>query len=402
MPKPDNNKQLLKALNRSLVLNAIKRFNPISRADVARMLGLSPATITSLTAEMIGEGLIFEKAAGNSSGGRPPVLLAINPHGGFAVGLKLTESEVIAALTDLEATLIAKARLPWGGQSVRQASEVINNAIEQLIEQAKINRKQILGVGIGLAGVVNVEAGKLLNSPYLPWKNLDLTAELQKRLRIPVYIDNDVNTLTLAEKWFGAGQGYKDFIVVTLGRGVGMGIVVNNQLQHGKHGGAGELGHIVVQENGALCSCGKRGCLEAYIGDSGLVKMAQSKYAEAGKPKPDLSIDALTQLAFEGDSIALEVMKTEASYLGQTLANLLNILDPALIVLGGEGLRAGELLLREVKKMIAAHVINAVGEDFNIISENWGDDAWARGAASLVLKEIFELPINKEEKAPVR
>lgn len=389
-----NHKELLKSLNRSLILNAIKRFGPISRADVARLLGLSPATLTSMTARMLAEGLIYEKMAGLSSGGRPPVLLALNPQGGFAVGVKLTESTVIAALTDLEANTQAKASLPWDGKTPQSACQNIRQVIAKLIKIADINRAQVIGLGIGLAGVVDATTGIILESPFLPWKNLDLRRELESRLRIPVFVDNDVNTLTLAEKWFGAGVGIKDFLVVTIGRGVGMGIVVNGQLYQGKHGGAGELGHVLVDENGPLCACGKKGCLEAFISDSALLQEAARQYTTEIAPT---TIENLVRLAEMGDEPAKQIFAIAGKVLGKALAQLINIFDPELIILGGEGLRAGEIMLAPMREVVESQVLKAFVGGYRISEEAWGDDAWARGAASLVLRELFESPVHKEE-----
>lgn len=389
-----NHKELLKSINRSLILNAIKRFGPISRADVARLLGLSPATLTSMTAKMIKEGLIYEKASGYSMGGRPPVLLALNPQGGFAVGVKLTESILIAALTDLEANTLAKTSLPWDGKTHQSASQNIRQAITRLIRIAGINRAQVIGLGIGLAGVVDAADGIVRESPYLPWENLDLRSELESALRIPVFIDNDVNTLTLAEKWFGAGVGVKDFLVVTIGRGVGMGIVVNDQLYHGKHGGAGELGHVLVDEKGPQCSCGKRGCLEAFISDSSLLEEATGKFSADQVPT---TIENLVQLAEMGNESAQQIFAKAGKILGKALAQLINLFDPELIILGGEGLRAGEIMLTPMREAVEAHVVKAFVGGYLISEEAWGDDAWARGAASLVLRELFESPVHKEE-----
>lgn len=399
---PLGNKDLIRALNRSLVLNTIKTFGPIARAEVARRTGLSPAAVTGLTADLIGEGLVFEKAAGDSSGGRPPILLALNPRGGYVVGVKVTETQVIAALTDMEATIISKVNLPWNGDSKDEFIQVIMDVVATLVSQGGIRRKQLIGVGIGLAGVVDARAGTLRKSPYLPWQDLPLRDLLQTKLRLPVYLDNDVNTLTLAEKWFGAGQGVENFLVVTIGRGVGLGIVMNGQFCRGAHGGAGEFGHTLVDEQGPLCACGKRGCLEAYASDPALMREAAVEGAVGRKVSTP---NELVVLAAEGDPGALAILARAGQVLGRAVADLINLLDPELIILGGEGTRAGEALIGPMRQAFGRQVMSGLSNDIAFRVEPWGDDAWARGAASLVLRELFESPVHKEElqsAAPAR
>jgi predicted NBD/HSP70 family sugar kinase len=275
MTHPTGNRDLIRAINRSHVLNAIKSYGPIGRAEIAKRISLSPATVTSITAKLIAQKLVLEKSAGESSGGRPPILLVINPRGRYVVGIKLTETHAVCALTDLEASVIAKLSIPLSGHEPAQVVDDLARMVLSFIREQKITRKQLLGVGIGLAGIVDAESGVLRQSPIYGWSNVPLRDMLQSKLHIPVYIENDVNTLTLTERWFGPGQGIDNFLTVTVGRGVGLGIVVNGQFYCGQAGGAGEFGHITINPDGPLCACGKRGCLEVYVGDPGLVRSAR-------------------------------------------------------------------------------------------------------------------------------
>jgi N-acetylglucosamine repressor len=387
---------MIKALNRSIVLNTIKALGPIARAEVARRTGLSPATVTGLTADLIEEGLIFEKAAGDSSGGRPPILLALNPKGGYVVGIKLTETELIGAMTDLEATIIARETVDWNGHDFENAVKGIVELTRRLTAAAGIKKKQVIGLGIGLAGIIDARSGILRNSPYLNWNNLPVRELVQSRLRMPVYVDNDVNTLTLAEKWFGAGQEVSNFLTVTIGRGVGMGIVVNGQFYRGSTGGAGEFGHTLVDLEGPVCACGKRGCLEAYVGDPALVRFANQACREGKLSREVEKAEELVALAEAGETGARDVLEQAGFVLGHAVGSLINVLNPELIVLGGEGTRSGEWLFKPMREAIAAQVVAGMSHDTQIRVEPWGDDAWARGAASLVLHKLFEAPIQHQ------
>lgn len=400
MTHPTGNRDLIRAINLSLVLNAIKTHGPIGRADIARRTGLSPATVTSISAKLITQGLILEKAAGDSSGGRPPILLVINPQGGYVVGIKLTETHAICALTDLEAFVIAKSSMTLSGHDPEQVVDDLTQMVTSFIREQKIAKKQLLGVGVGLAGIVDAEEGVLRQSPIYGWDNVPLRDMLQRKLRIPVFIENDVNTLTLTERWFGHGQGVDNFLTVTVGRGVGLGIVVNGQFYRGQKGGAGEFGHVTIDPDGPQCACGKRGCLEAYVGDPGLIRSAQEAAKRGQLSGPVQDLDDLLALAQKGDPTAINIFNQAGHILGVGVANLVNLFNPKKIIISGEGTREGDFLFNSMKESIRQNVMPGLFDPNTVEVAPWGDDAWARGAAGLVLREVFESPIHKKNSAP--
>lgn len=389
------NRDLMRGINRSVVLNTIKTHGPIARAQVAKRTGLSPATVTGITAELLEEELIFEKQIGDSRGGRRPILLAINPGGGFVIGIKLTENEIIGALTDLEAAVLEKQTDKLEARSPQAVISALAKLADELLQKANLPRKKLLGVGIGLAGIVDSEAGILRQSPFFGWRNVRLRELLQDRLQVPVFVDNDVNTLTLAEKLFGAGQGLEDFLVVTVGRGVGMGIVINGQIYRGGAGGAGEFGHSVMDPDGPDCACGKRGCLETFVGYPGLLRAAGEAYRRGELAGAANSVDELLALAQGGDLAARRIIAQAGMLFGQAVANLVNIFNPQCIILGGEGVCMGDLFFEPMHAALSRHVLPGLSGDTEIRIEPWGDDAWARGAASLVLQKLFESPVHK-------
>ncbi|MGB9896529.1 ROK family protein, partial [Thermanaerothrix sp.] len=334
-PAPLGNRDLMRAHNRSIILNAIKSHGDISRAEIARLTGLSPATVSAITAELIAENLVLEHAEGDSSGGRPPILLRLNPGGGFVVGIKVTEWHLIGALTDLTATVIAKQSSDLPALSLDDVLEGVVNMVSHLTRVGGVRKKQLLGVGLGLAGVVDGNRGVLKYSPTFGWRDIPLRDLLQARLRVPVYVDNDVNTLTLSEKWFGTARTVENFLVVTLGRGVGMGIVVQGQIYRGHGGGAGEFGHIVVDPQGPVCACGGRGCLETLVADPGLLRQAQEAWQRGELSAPVTKIEDLVALAEAGDESARHIFARAGDVLGVQIANLINVFDPAMVIIGG-------------------------------------------------------------------
>lgn len=392
------NRQLIRAINRSTVLNVVKGEGPVSRTEIGRLSGLSPATVSEITADLIGEGLIYEKEAGDSTGGRPPILLALNHDAAYVVGLKLTERHVSAALTDIEATILHTLTVPATGVAVvERAVAALAGAVEQVIAQSPVSRERVMGVGIGLAGVIDAERGLCRYSPILDWRDVPLKRLVEERIGIPVCIDNDVNTLAMAEKWFGAGQGVDDFLVVTIGRGVGLGIVVHGRFYRGARGGGGEFGHTVMEPDGPPCDCGKRGCLEAYVADPALVRLAREAAARGRLGNVDadeLTVERVTELARAGDETLREIFGQAGQRLGVGIANLVNIFNPALIIVSGEGVRAGDLLFGPMREAVAQYTFDGLAGDTEIVVQEWGDEAWAWGAASLVLQEIYRSPIH--------
>lgn len=385
-------KDLMRAINRALILNRIKTSRAISRADLARQTGLSPATVTGITAELIEEDLVYEQAAGDSSGGRPPILLAINPDGGFVVGIKLADKFAVGALADLNAVIHERITLALDARDAASVVSKLVELVEQLLQTAGIRRERLKGIGIGVAGVVDHQAGVLRLSPFFGWKDIPLQQMIQNRLDVPVSIDNDVNTLTLFEKLFGNEEA-RDFLTITVGRGIGMGMVVNGQLYRGARGGAGELGHSVVDPEGPVCSCGKSGCLETYLSEPALVSAAHA-YNLMLDGRPVESVEDLLALERSGDQAAARIFADAAELLGRYAAMLVNVFEPEIIIFSGEGTRYGRTFFDALEHSLRLHSMPGLAQDAQIRIDEWGDDAWARGAAGLALQELFESPLS--------
>ena len=395
---PLGNRELIRAINRSTILNSIKTHGAIPRAEIARLTGLSPATVTGITAELIQDNLVFEKESGDSSGGRPPIMLAINPNGGCVVGIKVMEDHALGALTDLEASLLGKQSYPLTDTSPEGISRSLSELVAELLKMSENPVPNLMGVGVGLAGIVEAGQGLVRQSPFFGWNDVPLREMIQSRVNVPVYVDNDVNTLAFAEKWFGAGRGVDNFLVVTVGRGIGLGIVSNGQFNHGARGGAGEIGHTVIQPGGELCACGKRGCLEMYASEPALLRQAAKAYEQGQLSSLPNTPEELIALAASGEKAAQEIFARAGELLGQSIANLVNIFNPQRVLINGEGVRAGNWLFDPMRAAIDEHTMPGLRQDVSILVEPLGDDAWARGAASLVLHELFESPIKRQRE----
>lgn len=398
-------KRLLRDLNRSIALNLIAARGPLSRTELARQSGLPAATITRIVGDFVSAGLVCELASEESSGGRRPILLTVNPVAGHVVGLKLREDGMTVAVCDLSCTVVhyCEAAFPPGA-APSDAVDVIAAAVERCIGEAGIARTSVIGVGVGLSGLIDSARGLCRYSAILGWHNVELGPALGLKLRLLVRVDNDVNTLAVAERHFGIGRDAADFALVTIGRGIGLGLVVGGEIYRGAAGGAGEFGHTTVDssEGAPPCNCGKRGCLEAVASDYGILRAALGTDPGHGV---EAAMGELLVRARAGDGQVRAIFARAGTALGVAVANLINILDPALVLIGGEGLRAGELIEGPLRAVVPRHIFGRPGEAFvtdRLLTLRATDDVvWARGAASLVLREVFQTPIYETGEAPV-
>lgn len=381
------NRQTIRRINEALVLGVIHDNGPISRTEIAGIANLSPATITGIMGKFIRQGLAREREAGVSTGGRPRVLVEIDRDAGCVVGVKLTESRLIAALTDLGANSLCQRTVPIGpDRSPLSVIEALAGVIADLRSEAP--NRRFYGAGVGLAGAIDRRAGVCRFSPYLPWRDVPLRALLEAKIGRPVVIENDLSALTLAERWFGGGAGLTDFIVVTLGRGVGLGMVLGGRLYRGGQGAGGEFGHLTMDVNGPLCDCGKAGCLEALVGEPALTRQIARILG------PDVSLGEGEALARAGHPEARAVFTSAGQTLGLALSGIVNVLNPTRVIVGGEGVHTIDLLLEPMRDALEKYCFDGLADDLDLVVEPWGDEAWARGAAGLMLDELFHARIN--------
>lgn len=383
MPYPIGSKALIRELNRSAVLNLIKQEGPIARVAIARRLGLSGGSLTSIAGELEGLGLIREVAQAPSAGGRPAGLLALDPAAASVIGVKLADDHLAGVISDLNGGVLASGVVPLAGHDVADVGSGVADLIETLRESSPADRR-LLGVGIGLPGVVDASTGVCVDSPILGWHRIPLADRLAGRFGLPVLIDNDVNTLAVAESLYGAGRDARDFVAVTIGRGVGLGIVSGGQLLRGRLGGAGEFGHVPVEPDGPVCECGRRGCLEALIADAALMAQGEA----AGVIGGDEGVEILVGRADAGDPRARQILATAGTRLGVAIAGLINVLSPELVIVSGEGMRARRHLEATFRLAVNGHIFPPLA-GVELLIDPWDDAKWARGAAALVLETFF-------------
>ena len=376
-------KGLLRELNNSRVLQLIHARGPISRAEIARLAELPPPTVTAIVSDFLSVGLVQEADGAAATVGRPGIMLSLNPHAGYAAGVKLRHAGLTVALTDLQGTIV---RYIDRVLATDEASAVLGQVaaeVKAVVADAGVAMSDVLGLGIGVPGLIDHLSGACRFSSHLGWRGVQVKRDLEGLLDLSVYVDNDVNTLTAAEIAHGAGREVRDFLTVTVGSGIGLGIVSRGEVYHGAFGGAGEFGHTKTEYQ-AVCDCGAIGCLEAVASEQGITqRLSQLR----GEP---VTIDPALELAQAGDTHALSVFEEAGTVFGRCVGNLLNLFNPELVIVTGEGVRLGEVLLAPMRRAIHAAAFDLLGQDTRIEIQQWGDEAWAQGAAGIVVHDMFK------------
>lgn len=358
------------------VLRAIATSGPLSRAQLARDLGLSGPTLTQATKYLLELGLIAELELAPSTGGRPATLLGLSANAGQVIGVKLAQDHLFGICINLESEI----QFSFSEKFDARGNEAIALLAEILKKQMKRVRGQVLGIGVGFPGVVPSADSSIATSAMMDWDNLNVGEQLSKLLKTPVLLENDVNTLATSESLFGRGKDISNFLTVTFGRGIGLGIVINGELYSGTHG-AGEIGHVTSIPNGELCECGKYGCLETIAADAGILKRAR----ELGFATNKTSIQALREMARKDKKIAEKVFKAPAEAVGIALANVVSVFGPELILVSGESSEGWDIWGHWLEDSLRKQVVPTMNK-FDIELDPWDDGKWALGATAIVMR----------------
>ncbi|HEY0607099.1 MAG TPA: ROK family protein, partial [Herpetosiphonaceae bacterium] len=261
-------------------------------------------------------------------------------------------------------------------------------------------------IGVGVNGIVDPMQGISRFAPHYGWRDVPLAAPLTSHFGIPVHLENDVRTLTIAEQWFGTGRGLEHFATVAVGHGIGAGVITNGQMYRGALGGAGEFGHTVIQLDGPPCLCGKRGCMEAFAAVPAIMREIEEALAHgefsslAGAER--LTLERLADAAHSGDALAQRVLATAGHWLGVGLSSLVNILNPQLLVITGEAVQLGRWYFEPMEASLRALAFDGLAESLTIHIEPAGNDMWARGAACVVLNTLFTSPMQQGDVVSLR
>ncbi len=384
--------QRIREHNAAVVLRRVwENERGISRADLARALGLSPSTVSAIVNELLSDELIVEDRLVRARSGRPPISLRFADDRFAIVGVEVGGSHLSCVLTDMRGTIEAHVSELFDVPSQPEATlERVSELVQQTIADLAPERR-LVGLGVAVPSPLDTDAPGRLSRRILPaWADVDIGRWLFERFGIPVLLDNDANLGALAEAWWGAGRGLSCFTYVKVATGVGAGHIIHGEIFRGSNGIAGEIGHCAVTSRGRPCRCGLTGCLEAESSSKAILAKARERLAESTLPSrlssDDLSIGQLVEAASAGDPLATEVIADAGYHLGIAMANLVSLLNPARVILGGHITMAGDLLLRPVRRAMADRALQTNIEGTEVRVTELRPGAIARGGATLVLR----------------
>ncbi|WP_078544257.1 ROK family transcriptional regulator [Litchfieldia alkalitelluris] len=396
--------QLMKSLNRSIILNHIRLSGAISRADIAKETTLTPPTVSNIVKELLDTKLVVEISEGVSSGGRKPTLLAINSREFHLIGLDIGPKYLRSIATDLNGNILYSktTEIPTPITNDRLLDFIIHQ-IEQILMLYTKERDQFIGIGVGMHGVVNVDKGESLYAPSLNLRNIPIKNKLEDKFGLTVFVENDARVMALAELWFGKGTTSENSITVNIGRGIGAGIIINGKLFYGDHFIAGEIGHMTIDIGGIKCSCGNYGCLEAIAGGPAIAERVKRELSigkksiitELVKDNFDLITGKLVhEAAKSGDILCIDILKETGRYIGIGLTNLIHIINPGKIILTGGVSKASDFLLESIIDTMEQRVLTASAKNTEIVVSEFEDYGTAIGAITLILEHLFSPASN--------
>src|SRR5271157_409438 len=389
----------VRKINKSIVMNTLRLHAPVSRARIANLTGLNRGTVSNIVNVLIEEGLVSENGQEGSKVGRPAIPLSLRPDGGAVIGMEIGVDFVAILLTNFVAETLWETRV---ATTLSQTQSSIISRAEQLVEQAlsiaKEQQLRPLGLGVGLPGLINLRQGELIVAPNLKWRNVPLRLMWNQRFRLPVYIENEANLAALGEYYFGVAQGVENFIYVCSGIGLGGGIMIGGNLFRGGYGYAGEIGHVQRDPQGEQCACGRIGCWETQVGPRAVLRRVKKELQihsdqfllDACQGDFDnLTFEMVVKFALEGNSICRQAIEDVATYLGAGIADLVNVFNPQLVIIGGAFILGKDILQPIIQKTIFSNALQPSTDSLRIAFSERGADACAFGAVAIVLDDIL-------------
>ncbi|WP_416828409.1 ROK family protein [Ectobacillus polymachus] len=392
----NGSKELIKDINRFKVLNIIREQHPISRIEISKQSELGVSTLTYIIEDLMNQGLIQEVGESSSTGGRRARLIKFNKDFGSAISVKIEEEQLLIALTNMDAEIVDIKKIPFKRYS---SPEIVVNIIEEQIPKILVENKKelsnLLGIGILSSGLINRHKGIIIRSSMLNWENVPIAEMLKEKLKdIPIFVDKNINGYALAELWKGEGLESNDFLVVSVGAGLGLSIVISRKINYGSIGGAGEFGHTTIEVNGYSCHCGQFGCLEMYASEFYFENKGRELLSQF--PNTTLKNFTFAEVAKQADlkdELANQLLKGMSLYLGYGIRNLINTLNPDKIVMAGEGMKYCHLFIDKVNDISQDNFFSRADIPTNIVPSKLKDDAWLIGGALLAINHIFQVPI---------
>lgn len=378
------NAAFMKFTNRQQILDIIRK-GPVFRAEIARKTSLTRAAVSLIIDELVKAGIVIETGVGTSDYGRKPVLLAINPNSHYAIGLNISRSDCSAGIVNIKGELLKKRNIDIArAASADEALEIISNELESLITDSKIESADLLGIGVSTPGPLDVNSGVILNPPnFSMWHNIKITEELKGRLHFDTYLDDNSTALALAEKNYGEGSKYENFMLLVVDTGVGAGIVTNDNIYRSLKGIGSKVGHITVDINGERCDCGNIGCLELYTSIPALLKNIKKYDSKISSWKE------IVDRAENGDKGCLDMIEREARYLSAGIVSVANILELNAVILSGYINYKPQMLLNYIRDIVNSSIMARNIHRLTILQSSIADAAEVVSSAAIVIDRFF-------------
>ncbi len=383
--------------NRRQILTLLRVHGPLTQANLARLTGLSPSTVSTIVAELQASGTVksVEDPNPRKKVGRPGSLIALDPAVGAFVGIDIEHERFMVLVADAAHNVLAEERRPLQrDHDAGVVMELVAELVDDLVAKSGVDRDRLSGAGVGLAGPINQATGEIHpSSVAMSWRFVDVRKDLGELLDLPVYLDNDANLGALAEITWGAGRGVSEAAYIKADIGVGAALVLGGQIHRGAAGIAGEIGHSTIDDNGPVCRCGNRGCLEGFIGENALLDSLRPRY------RPDLTFDEVVALAQAGDVVCRRVIADAGRLLGMQVAGLCNLLNPSRIIVGGSLASAGELLLEPIRTSVEQRALPEAAVTVEVVPAELGDRAIALGGVALAMRQAGTMGFRRGGEA---
>jgi len=402
MPILGLNAKLGKKVNRELVLKTIYNYRPISRAGIANITGLTPASITKIVNEFLGIGIVREISKGKTFSGRKPIFIDINSDSYFIIGVYIARKSISGIITNLNAEIIKRVEYDKSLLEDPNLPHEVIKLIDELLKISGIKKEKVLGIGMAVPGPINSKSGeviyrKLSEGPPYVWVRVPLTETVLERFGIPVFADNDSNASAVGESWFGSGMEFKNFILISFGEALGGGLILKNRLYRGEDDIVGEIGHTTIDVNGPKCNCGNFGCLELFTKNKTIIE----KYNVLSKKYPNsklankhiVNVEDIYNFEDKNDPLYNEILDYQATYLGIGIINIINVLNPQAVIIVTNEINKIDInpLLEKIRDFVRKRAFPVVREKVKIIPGKLGNDAQLIGSISLVLRDFFNL-----------
>lgn len=396
-----SNLQLVKKLNRISILNIIREHNTISRQQLAKLTGLTPAAITGIVRDLVALGYVIEKGLGKSSGGRRPVKLQFNPASGYILGAEITRNNTTLGMVNLGAEPLIIKQYSIDMTEPQRGLALLADETQKMIIESGVDKKKIFGMGVAYPGLVDISTRVVKRSPNLgkKWRDIPIEKWLQEMIGIRVFVENNSNAAALAEYSFGLGKETKNMAYINLGEGISAGIILNGMLAYGFKGYTGEIGHLVINEDGPLCNCGNNGCLESLYAVPALVRKANNELALYNQKDPlkalwlengNVTIEDIIANANETDSYAWKLIRQAGWHIGKGVAAIINVFNPEAIFIGGILAEAGNILLEPLRESVQKHAFPELVREVKIELSSMRRDTGFYGACAVTIRALFE------------